>query len=176
MAQLATAGDLASFLQQDLDTSTANLVLTIASAEFEAAADTRFASTTATYTVEGTGQQIITLPRLPVIAVQSVTVDGVAVTDYSVVGATLYRLAGFGGATAVAPGVVVTYTHGYTTVPDDVRGAVLEMAAQAYDNPTRQAREQIDDYAAQSAPGGGGVGLTPHAQRVAGRYRIGAVA
>lgn len=176
MTSLATASELASYLQQDLDTSTATLVLSIASAELEAAADTKFSSTSATYTVEGTGQQSIPLPRYPVIAVQSVTVDGVAVTDYTRIGSNLYRIAGYGGTSPYAATVVVTYTYGYTTVPDDVKGAVLEMAAQAYDNPTRLAREQIDDYVAQSPSGAGGVGLTPYAATVAGRYRIGAVA
>lgn len=176
MTSLATASDLASYLQQDLDTSTATLVLSIASAELEAAADTKFSSTSATYTVEGTGQQSISLPRYPIIAVQSVTVDGVAVTDYTRIGSNLYRILRFGGTSPYAAAVVVTFTYGYVTVPDDVKSAVLEMAAQAYVNPTLAMREQIDDYSVQRSVSIGGVGLTPRAATVAGRYRIGAVA
>jgi hypothetical protein len=176
VTSLATASELASYLQQDLDTSTAVLVLSVASAELEAAADTKFSSTAATYTVEGVGQRYISLPHYPIIAVQSVTVDGVATTDYTRIASTLYRIVGFGGVSAYAAAVVVTYTYGYTAVPDDVKGAVLEMAAQAYANPERAVREQVDDYVVQRVPTAGGVGLTSYAATVAARYRIGAVA
>lgn len=176
MVHLATPEDLASYLQQDLDASTANLVLSVVSAAFEAAADTKFTSTTHTYTLQGYGQQEINLPRRPVIAVQSVTVDGLPVGDYVAIGADLYRLLRWGGTSTYASPVVVTYTYGYTTVPDDVRGAVLESAAAAYSNPQMVVRTQIDDYSEQRAPAAGGINLTPSALATAARYRVGAVA
>lgn len=45
-----------------------------------------------------------------------------------------------------APRVRVTYSHGYTTIPDDVVAVVLDIAVQLYDNPEGVRSEQIDDY------------------------------
>ena len=55
MSMLATTAELAGWMQQDLDTYTATQALTLASSRFETEADTKFASTSATYTVEGAG-------------------------------------------------------------------------------------------------------------------------
>lgn len=178
MAPLATPAELASYLQQDLDASTANLVLDVASAELEEAADTKFASTEATLVAEGCGQTVIVIPYHPVIAVSQVRIDGVVVSssDYSLVGQNLYRLTGWGGRTWHPQKVEVDLTYGHTDVPDDVKGAVLEMAAAGYGNPSLTTREQIDDYAVQYAVAAGGVGLTDHARKVANRYRFGGFA
>lgn len=173
---LATAADLALYMHQTLDTPTANLVLDLASAIFEREADTKFASTSATYTLEGCGQDMIMLPKRPVVSVTSVTVDGSPITDYTRVNATLYRVGGFGVPNPYPVSVVVTYNYGYTSVPDDVRGAVLEMAAVAYGNPNVATREQIDDYMIQYSSGSGGIGVTDNAMRIAGYYRVGAIA
>jgi len=40
----------------------------------------------------------------------------------------------------------VTYTHGYVTVPDDVKGVCLSLAARRFDNPQSYRTERIDDY------------------------------
>lgn len=45
-----------------------------------------------------------------------------------------------------APRVQVTYSHGYTTIPDDVQSFVLDAAAVLYDNPTGLRSVTIDDY------------------------------
>src|SRR5690349_8660718 len=113
---LATASELAGFMQQDLDTYSAEQALTAASAMFEAEADTKFSVTAATYTTQGYGQQEISLPRRPVVAITSVTVDGLAVTDYSAIAGDLYRIVRWGGTAAYASTVVVSYTYGYATV------------------------------------------------------------
>lgn len=171
MAQYATPSELASYLQQDLDAATANLVLTVASGEFARAADTEFTATAVTYRTTGTRATGIILPFSPVIAVSAVRINSVAVTGYTLIGRRLYRPAGFGSSwTTVPPDLLeVDLTHGYTTVPDNVKGAVLEMAAQAYANPELVTRESIDDYSIQRATGA--VGLTPIAEKLARRYR-----
>jgi hypothetical protein len=64
----ATVSELASFLKQDVDTSTATLALTIASDLFADRANTRFESNTATYSVasiDGTANYRIYLPHTP---------------------------------------------------------------------------------------------------------------
>jgi hypothetical protein len=190
VSQLATASELASYLKQDVDTSTANQALTVASALFETAAATKFSATTSTYQIEGRGQPVISIPREPLISIQAVRVAGVTLspTDYTPVMNNLYRVIGWGriwGATiATAPYVgfppelvEVDYTYGYATVPDDVKGAVLETAGAMYMGPdiTTMA-EQIDDYRVEMSRGTGGVQLSPAAQALAEKYRSGGFA
>jgi hypothetical protein len=173
MALYATASELASYLQKDLDTSTATLVLTVASATFAREAETAFAATTVTYsdTVYGGGE--LELPYRQVTAVSQVRVNSAVITGWSLRLNTLYRSAGFGYRYAWPPDQVdVDLTYGYTTVPDDVKGAVLEMAAQAYDVPVAAvSSEQIDDYAIRYATTGGGIQLTASAAATAASYR-----
>lgn len=190
MSQLATAAELASFLKQDVDTSTATLALVTASGLFENAAATKFSSSTSTYQVEGRGQPVIAIPREPLISIQAVRVAGVtlAVSDYTAVMNNLYRVVGWGriwGATvATAPYVgfppelvEVDYTYGYVAVPDEVKGAVLETAGAMYMNPDiTTVSEAIDDYSVSSSPMAGGVQLSPAAQALAERFRSGGFA
>lgn len=175
MAMYATAADLASYLKQDVDTSTATLALTIASELFATRARTRFESNATTYSVasvDGTANYRLYLPNTPVIAVSAVRINGSAITDYTRIGNVLYRLIGFGFQWAFPPDLVeVDYTYGYTAVPDDVRGAVLETAAAAYMGPDiTTAAEAIDDYSIKMAPNTGGVQLSPAAQALADYY------
>jgi hypothetical protein len=172
-----TASDLASLLQQDVDTSTANLLLASAQAEFELAAGTKFSATTTTWTIEGRAQTVIAIPDRPLISVSAARIAGATLTlntDYYVRGNNLYRLVGW-GRNFVPPDLVeVDYTYGYTAIPDDVRAAILDAAAQGYINPDRLTRTQIDDYVEQRSRGG--VGLTPFAASIATLYRRGGFA
>jgi len=134
---------------------------------------------------------VLAIPNSPLISIQQVRIDGTVITagtDYTQIGNNLYRVIGWGrvlGATvAVAPYmafppqlVEVDHTYGYTTVPDAVKGAVLETAATAYANPVAATtREQIDDYAVESAPNIGGLMLTESAAWLAEKYRTGGFA
>jgi hypothetical protein len=173
MALYATASELASYLQKDLDTASATLVLTIASGRFARDAETAFAATSVTYSVIADGCTVLELPYRPVSAVSAVRVNGVAVTGWVLRVNTLYRTAGFGYRHAWPPDQLdVDLTYGYTTVPDDVKGAVLETAAQAYDVPVGAVvSESIDDYAVRYATTGGGIQLTKSAADLAAGYR-----
>lgn len=176
MAMYATASELASFLKQDVDTSTATLALTIASDLFAERANTRFESNSATYqvaSVDGTANYRLYLPHTPVIAVSAVRVNGVAVTDYTLVGNVLYRLVGWGFQWAFPPDVIeVDYTYGMTSVPDLVKGAVLETAGAIYMSPDiTVAEEAIDDYSVKTALNTGGFSLSPSAEKIADLYR-----
>ncbi len=173
MALYATEAELALYLQQTLVPATATLVLTVASGQFSRFADTQFESTAATYTTVGTPRNNIILPFRPVIAVQAVHINGVTVTGYTLIRNVLYRPAGFGTPLASPPdAVAVDLTYGYTSVPDDVKAAVLDMAAQAYTVPVGAViSETIDDYAARYANAAGGMQLTPFARDLAAFYR-----
>ena len=172
-----TASELASFLKQDIDTSTATLAIQIASELFAKRAHTRFESTAATYSQPGKNAFEIVLPFQPLIAVQQVRItpfgaSAQIITDYSVIGPSVYRRLGFGNWWRFPPDLVeIDYTHGYTSAPDDVKGAVLESAAMAYDNPDPAVTsESIDDYSIKTAPNLGGIMLSPAAQALADYY------
>jgi hypothetical protein len=175
MVQYATASELASYLQQDLDTATATLLLTTASGLFDREAQTTFTATTATWsTTDANGCFQLDPPYRPITAVSAVRVNGVAVTGWVLRCNLLYRAAGFGvwrGYGWPPDQVDVDLTYGYSAVPDDVKAAVLESAAASYTRPVGAvAMEAIDDYRVQYATAGG-VQLTPSAQAVAAGYR-----
>jgi hypothetical protein len=191
MMALATEAELEAYLQQDIANPTASLALSIASALFELESRTKFVSTASTYQVEGRGQPAIVLPRGPVISVDAVRVAGVALVvnvDYTVVMASLYRITGWGttwGSTvATAPYigippqlVEVDYHYGYTSTPDDVKGAVLETAGAICTSPDiATMSESIDDYSISSFKDAGGVQLSPAAMAIAIEYRSGGFA
>jgi hypothetical protein len=172
MVQYATAVELAGFLQKDLDTYSANQVLTLASAMFSLEADTWFAPTTATYTTLGTFHRCIHLPFRPVISVTQVRINGVVITDWTLIKRTVWRAVGFGNPWNMPPDQVdFDLTHGTSSVPDDVKAQVLDLAGQAYEIPVAAVvSESIDDYAVKYATGGG-LQLTSSARDLAQMYR-----
>jgi hypothetical protein len=153
MALYATALELASYLQRDLDTASATLALTLASGEFSREACTAFTATSETWSALAAGVTEIELPFNKVTAVTAVRVNGVVVTGWTLRGGRLYRSAGFGYRYGWPPDEVeVDVTHGYTTVPDDVKLAVLEIAAGLYENPIAAVSESIDDHTVRYDP------------------------
>jgi hypothetical protein len=98
--QLATPSDLAAYLQSDVDTATATLLVECATAVVQAACGgQRIVRVTGdTLTLLGTTESWLDLPQLPVTAVSSVTLDGTALTastDYKVFGNRLFRKFGW---------------------------------------------------------------------------------
>jgi hypothetical protein len=98
--QLATPSDLASFLQSDLDSATATLLVECATAVVQAAAGgQRIVQVVGeTATILGTTESWLDLPQLPVTAVTSVSLDGTVLTlntDYKVFGNRLFRKYGW---------------------------------------------------------------------------------
>lgn len=174
MAMYASTAELASYMQQDLDASTATLALTIASDLFATRANTRFEATNATtYTRPGDGSCELFLPHTPVASVSAVRINGVAITDYTRIGDVLYRSAGFGWPYAFPPDKVeVDYTHGENAPTDSVKGVVLETAAAIYSSPDiTVVAEQIDDYSVRTAANAGGFQLSQSAKDLADWYR-----
>lgn len=175
--QYATASELASYLQKDLDTATAVLTLQVASQLFSVRACTAFSAVSLTYQVLGQGYWQLQLPFRPIISVSAVRSIGmggtVTITDYTRIKTVMYRLAGFGVPGMFPPDLIeVDLIHGYAVCPDDVKGAVLETAAGAYVSPdTTTYSEAIDDYSVKTAPRTGGVMLSESAALLADRYR-----
>jgi hypothetical protein len=173
MVQYASNAELESYLQKTLAGATATLVLQIASAEFSRVADTMWAPSGATWTTLGHGRTVLEPPYKPITAVAQVRVNGTVITGWSLVKGKLYRQSGFGVCGNFPPDEAqVDLMHGETTAPDDVKGAVLETAGQAYDVPiSALVSESIDDYAARYVASGGGLQLTASARSLAEGYR-----
>jgi hypothetical protein len=176
MATYASASDLASFLKQDVDTATATLALTKATALFDQRSKSHWGGTVSTtYSKPGSGCAEIIMPFAPLVAVVQVRINSVVLTvgtDYKVIEQSLYRRNGWGLRSNFPPDLVeVDYTYGYATVTDDVAAAVLETAAAAYSAPDITVMsEAIDDYSVRTAPRTGGMTLSESAAALADWY------
>lgn len=147
MASLATATQLATHVGATVDTARAQQALNIASAVVRSETGQTFEAGTSTVALPTPHGQWLTLPQRPVTAVTTITIDGLAVTDFTRYGNRLFRFAGWTASSITAPVVTVTYSHG-GAVPDDVLGVVLAIAADVVENQRglTSETETIDDY------------------------------
>lgn len=145
MAAFATAAELASWLQvASVDTATANLQLNIASNAIRTYCGWSISQETdAEETIDGECRHRFWLPTLRLTAVALVVDDGDTLTTDD------YRFTRNGS--LIRQGsrywwrneVTVTYTHGWTEVPEVVKGVCLAIAGRGYLNPTA-AKAQTD--------------------------------
>lgn len=161
MASFAAPADLAAYLRiatpaaASADETSMQLALNIATSVVVARTGQQFtAATGTTVTLDTHGDEDVFLPQRPVTAVTSVVTRerGSTVTtartlnvDYERRGDRL-RWVGVG---YWPYEVTVTYDHGYATIPDDVKGATLAVAAEIFDNPEGLSRSGLDDDTAQ---------------------------
>lgn len=95
--------------------------------------------------LDGRGGTRLFLPQLPVVEVALVVEDGETLTvdddwvlgDYGI----LHRLGGYRWVQKVR-GVVVTYSHGYEDLPDDIVSVATRAAARAYQSGLRAAEQE----------------------------------
>ena len=141
MAAFATASELASHLQRDLDTATAVLALDNASQQIRSLVHWSITEEVGVVlTMEGRGERSLRLPTRLLTAVASVVEDGVTLTvltdyDWTSEGQ-LLRADGTVWSRKVRS-VVVTYTHGYAAGSEKLRTAravCLDLAGDLYDN------------------------------------------
>jgi hypothetical protein len=139
---LATPSDLASHLQQDLDTATASLALEVATGRIQSELGYRVLQEVGVTSVLDGGDRTLYLPGRPVISVASVTTTDYLGTVETPTLNTDYRVRGnrliWSGYGSVWPELVtVVYTHGYTAgnVPQVIRGVCLAVAGRVYANP-----------------------------------------
>lgn len=150
--QLATPEDLASLLQQDLDASTANLLLELATAKVQRAAGGQRildVSDTAVIDVTDWCDPFLALPQRPIRAVTAVLLDGVAITDWALRSQMLWRAVGWMQSFDPPSQVTVTYDHGYLADSQGLqlaRDSTLALARLGYGNPSGAESEAIDDY------------------------------
>jgi len=173
MAAFATPDDLADYLGRadrfgdPTEYRQAVMLLNLASAEIRAwTRQTIDLVSNDAVTLAGTWSSALELPERPVVSVSSVALDGQALTagsGYERVGASLHIgaslvLSGRGslhqGATGARAGywggpdvtVAVTYTHGWSTIPDVVRSATLAIAARMVGGSLGVRQESIAGY------------------------------
>lgn len=158
---LASVEDLTAYLGgRAVPSATATLALRIASAAVRryCGQDLSLVEDD-TVTLYGTSEPEIILPQLPAREPTAVLVDGIATADWIFLGDRIYRPFGWLTAFLNLEGSVfpladflpkvpvqVTYTHGYTAVPDEVLSAVLGVAARQVMNPMHLRSETIRDY------------------------------
>lgn len=127
---LATIADLEArgVTVDPSETDAVTAFLDTASAIVRDAAGSPISQTTATVELEGSRHSRLRLPSTPVTAVSSVELDGSAVSDYRLTGASLWRSCGW--QSGCGPSTVsVTYTAGYAAVPADVVDLVCRLVA-----------------------------------------------
>lgn len=173
MTSLATPSQLASRVQGDVDTASAQLALDNASGLIRAVARQQFDFVSQeTVTLTGSGQ-ILVLPQRPaVVDTGSNPLTVVELGDFGAINFTLVegrdfvrvgneltrgypfwsnssRLMGWPLRRPLgiwAPRVQVTYSHGYTVIPDDLVKLCLDAAQALYNNPDGLRSMSIDDY------------------------------
>ncbi|WP_327389738.1 hypothetical protein OG728_09550 [Streptomyces microflavus] len=164
---LATLDELAAWMQQDRDElpEGAALVLDTASAIVRNEARQRFTRGTTTVAL-APRDQVVTLPRRPVVAVELVRAGGreLRADEYRLWRDELWLAGSYGSA-------VVTYSHGYVTVPADVRAIVLTLAGRVLTNPSDLRQESVGavnvTYAAETI----GASLAQIERDALARYR-----
>lgn len=146
----ATAPELAAYLGHELaNEAQAELALTLATGIIQSeTGQTIERVTDDVVTLRGGPYGELTLPERPVVTVSSVAGELVREDEWVWQGGTLFRRYGWPEV------VVVTYTHGYETVPLDVKAITLAVAARvlaqnAADNAGNIKRETVGAYSVE---------------------------
>jgi hypothetical protein len=184
---LATAEDLALFLDEDLDPARAELFLRLAGGEVRAATGNGFDFVEDEEIIlDGKGTPVLLLPRIPVVDVSEVV-------ELAYAGGTELEL---DPTSASSPGFEwsedgilrrldgghfrrrfrayrVTYSHGFEAVPDAVVGVVIRCAARAFENPDGIRQETLGRYSYTLAGEQAGIGLYAPDLRDLAPYMIG---
>lgn len=194
---LATQADLEDALQRTLDPGQAAAALRRASAKVRAYTGQEITfHGQETIEIPGGGRQLL-LPQRPLVVdgdnpltvtelfgVTSIEFPCIEGRDYTRLGAKLTRSEAFWAQTRLmgwpwarpqgiwADRVRLTYSHGYTTVPDDILDIVVDLASMTMANPQGLRSETIDDYSRTFASETIGAGtLTADHKRTLNAYR-----
>jgi hypothetical protein len=123
LGPLASTTDLSA---RGVTTGALAVALDVASSAIRDAAGATISSVTSTVSVNANRGNLLQLPG-PITAVAAVAIDGctLSATEYEILPNGLWRKCGWG--TAPVP-VVVTYTHGLATVPNDIVDLTCQFA------------------------------------------------
>lgn len=178
MSPLASTTELRQWKQLDVgefDTDAANLAVAGASGMIRSHCGWDISQTTVTDEVlDGPGKRNLWLPTLRLTAVASVAVNGDVLTvgtqyDWTRYGKLIHR----GCWPCTARSITITYTHGWATLPDEVKTAALILAGVFYDNPDMAASmSEAWGPFNQSRSYSGGGDLPPMIAAMLGRYKL----
>lgn len=165
MANFATAADLASFLQVDVDAASADLALSFATAAIRRATAQHVELVTGDTVTLTAKASAVFLPEIPVLAVTAVRTWDAAAGGYGPsLDPVYYSWTAAGQLTRLFgptdPGtslllarwpsreraVQVTYDHGYAVIPDELRMVCVTAAARLYTNPEGVVSRTIGSY------------------------------
>lgn len=169
MTGFFTRAELASWVQGDVDNSTADLLIEGSAQVIRSEVrQTLDLVTNDSVTIKAHDGITLRLPQVPVVSVASVTLAGVLLpgTDYEFDPDTGRLRWIWRKATTVIPAVyrtwpegadvVVVYTHGYAVIPADIKDLALELSQSVYTNPNQVTSETLRDYSVTYAGSGGG--------------------
>jgi hypothetical protein len=158
--KFATEYDLATHLQQDLDTSSATLALELATGAIQDEAGWRIVAETVAGYLCSPSANMVVLPTAHLTALAMTDAGAPLVQGVSMLWSTngLVLRKAYNGMLDVpfyGP-VVATFTHGYPAnqLPQTLRGLCLNIAARLYDNPTGLRSESVGQASETKSPGG----------------------
>jgi hypothetical protein len=167
---LFTMTELASYVQGDVDSYTGTLAHDAALGAIQAVTGQQIVTATSTDVAVprlATDTCVVVLPQAPVQLVSSVTDEDAVAVDYTHRGGQrLYSTCGF------PEWVLVTYTHGYTTVPLVVKAVALSVAARLLSNPEGVTQTMVGDVSAMYASSGTGPALTDRERALLAPFRV----
>jgi hypothetical protein len=158
-----TAGAAADQAQAKLDQATA---------EMKSYMHQDIAQATETVTLDPEDRGVVMLPQFPVTAVTSMVVDGVTLnvtTDVDWYRSGILKRDNSATWGSRRQTIVVNYTHGYVTIPDDLKSVCKARAERLLDNPTAVANEQAGSYSGNYGPVAEEA-FTPAEKRTMDRY------
>jgi hypothetical protein len=168
--QLVTPSELASFLQKDVDTATATLLIELATGKVQGAAGQRLVAATSTFVIDvdlcSGYEPYLALPQSPVRSVASVEIDGATTTDWLLRSQKLWRLNGWNtNSSAPTQVTAVGVAHGYldgSQMLELARSYVFGLCAMPYETGGAAVQsEQIDDYRVTYAQADAAMVVTP---------------
>lgn len=151
LAPLVTVADLSA---RGIDTSDATAVaadIDAASDAIRDAAGCAITRQTSTVVFAAEASRRVELPARPVVSVTTVLLDGSPVTDWTLIGSSLWRESGWATPGNVPAVMTVTFTHGWDAVPADVVDLACSLIAGAQQERVAgshrgKAYERVDDY------------------------------
>ncbi len=191
VSPFATETELEAYTGTSIATDRARILLDMASGAIRSYCRQTFTRGATTVILPGTHAEKLELPERPVTAITLVKIGDTTLavdTDYVWDGQhTLYRGTKVDGVLSVngpdylingwgdwgGPGaqVTVTYTHGFTSIPNDIKGVCLALAARTLGSPDGVNSESVGSYSVSYSRTGGAVSLLSEERELLNRYR-----